>query len=327
MSNKIDESNYICLSAILRAREARLLSRERMERMLSESSYADACRVAADAGWPDMSEMGVDGINAVLDARRTEEFADIRDMIPDKALLALVCLQYDCHNAKVLVKSGGDTSRSASLFSAAGCYTVEELQEVYDNEESGGALPDGFAEAIHEAKWSLARTGNPQLADYLLDRAYFAELLKTAQLAEKPFLETYVRSHIDKVNLRSLLRTLDMGRRGDLLANALIEGGDVGLEQISDPTLTKEDIARLYAVTIFADAAEAPDMTSFEKAADNAEKEYISGGSLIPYGPEVVLEYAAALENEIVSLRIILTGKRMGIGEETLRERLRESYV
>ena len=310
---------------MLRAREAKLLGREQFERMLSESGFAEAARVASDAGYADMTGMDAAGINAALNARYAAELEDMREMLPDKALLRILCLQYDCHNAKVLVKSGG--SAEGGLYSPNGCYSLEELKAVYDAESGSGELPEGFAEAIRAARTALARTGNPQLSDFLLDKAYFALLLEEAEATGRDFYTGYVRNRIDKVNLRSLLRTLDMNRRGDLLANALIEGGNVGLDAIADPGLTREEIARLYNVTIFDRAAEENGMTAFEKAADNAELDYIGGGSLIPFGPEVVLEYFTALENEIMSLRIILTGKQMGIGADTLRERLRENYV
>ena len=68
-------------------------------------------------------------------------------------------------------------------------------------------------------------------------------------------------------------------------------------------------------------------MTDFEKAADNAEQESLQSATLISFGPEVVVEYLSALEGELMSLRIVLTGRRMGIAPATLRERLRESYV
>ena len=311
---------------MLRAREARLLRAEQLERMLSDS-FADACRTAAEAGYQDMSGMDTDGVNAALAARRAEELADLRELAPDKSLTRLLCLQYDCHNAKVLVKSGGDTRKDAALYSPDGCFTVEQLKAVYDADSDDGELPPRFAEAIRAAKVALARTGNPQLADFLLDKAYFALMRDEAEATGRSYYTDYVRNRIDKVNLRSLLRTLDMGRRGEALASALIEGGSIGLDQISDPALTREDIVKLYAATPFGAAAEAEGMTGFEKAADNAELEAIAGGSLIAFGPEVLLEYVSALDNEIMALRIILTGKLLGVGADTLRERLRENYV
>ena len=320
----IKAQDYICLSAMLRAREAKLLGREQFERMLTEG-FAEVCRAAADAGYADMSDMDAAGINAALAARYAAELEDVREMLPDKALMRLLCLQYDCHNAKVLVKSGG--AAEGALYSANGCYTVAELKEAYDSEAGDGDLPPELAEAIRAARAALARTGNPQLSDFLLDKAYFTLMLAQAEATGSAFYVGYVRNRIDKVNLRSLLRTLDMGRRGDLLANALVEGGSVGLDLIRDPALTREDIVKLYAPTPFDRAAEEAGMTAFEKAADNAELDYVASCGLIPFGPEVVLEYFTALENEVMSLRIILTGKRMGVGADTLRERLRENYV
>ena len=310
---------------MLRAKESKLLTREQIERMVSEPGFAEACRIAAEAGYADMSGMDAAGINAALETRYTSELEDIRELVPDKSLLRLLCLQYDCHNAKVLVKSGGEAD--GGLYSENGCYTVEELKTVYDAENENGELPEIFAEALSAAKTALARTGNPQLSDYLLDKAYFETMRAEAASTGRPYYMNYVRNRIDKVNLRSLLRTLEMGKRGELLANALVEGGSVEIDQIRDPALTREDVLRLYSTTIFAHASESADMTGFEKAADNAELEELGGGSLIAFGPEVVLEYFAALENEIMALRIILTGKRMGLGADALRERLRESYV
>ena len=47
----------------------------------------------------------------------------------------------------------------------------------------------------------------------------------------------------------------------------------------------------------------------------------------IPFGVEVVIGYVAACEAELTNLRIILTGRMAGLKADTIRERLRESYV
>ena len=88
-----------------------------------------------------------------------------------------------------------------------------------------------------------------------------------------------------------------------------------------------KDLIRLFAPTILGKAAAAQGMTQFEKEADNAVRDYVLQSNFVSFGQEVLVEYLSALENEITSLRIILTGKRMGIPEAKLRERLRESYV
>ena len=47
----------------------------------------------------------------------------------------------------------------------------------------------------------------------------------------------------------------------------------------------------------------------------------------IPFGAEIAIGYIFALEYEIKNLRLVLAGKEAGLSPETIKERLRESYV
>ena len=304
-----------------------MLSSAKLERMLAEPSFSDACRIATEGGYADMSAMDVAGINASLAEFRAKELAAIAALAPDTSVLDLFRMKYGYHNAKVIVKSLGDPEKDADLLSDAARFTPEEVLEVYRSETGDGELPEAYAKAIREARTALARTGNPQIADYILDKAFFAEQLREAKKSGKPFIVDFVRLQIDKSNLRSALRTLGLDRREELLDYALIEGGTVSVEELRAALDSKEDLQRLYAPTVFGKAAGASGMTQFEKEADNAVREYVLRSSFVSFGQEVLIEYISALENEITSLRIILTGKRMGIPEAKLRERLRESYV
>lgn len=328
MSRKqFKDNQYICLSAILRAKEAKMLSRSQMERMLTESSFQDVCRIASECGYVDMCSMDVAGVNAALAEARAKQLAEIGDLIPDPAVLDLFRMKYGYHNAKIVVKSRGDIEAYRDIISDARRYSVDELLEVYRSDYDNGVLPEDYANAIREAKSALARTGNPQLSDYILDKAYFSEQLREAEKYRKPYITEYVRLQIDKANLCSLMRTIDMEKREERLQYALIEGGNISVDEISGAVESREDIVLLFAPTIFAKAAAAATMTEMEKEADNAIREYVQRVNYVSFGPEVVIEYISTLENEIMSLRIILTGKLMGIPAEKLRERLRESYV
>lgn len=325
--SRVKDKDYLLLSAVLRAREARLLTNADYERMISASSCAEACRIASEAGYPDMSDMSVRSTNDTLAQHCTDELSEIRGLIPDESLLDLFRMKYGYHNAKLLVKSCGRLESCRHLISNSARFTMDQLREVYDTDEGDGALPHVYAQAIRDAKSALARTGNPQLAEFILDKAYYGDLLIHAGKTGKTYIIDYIRNQIDRTNLRSTLRTMYMGRRGELLKYALIEGGHISIDEILESMETKDELIRLYSSSIFHKAAEAPTMTQFELEADNAIELYLSIGSFIPYGPEVVVEYIAALENEIMSLRIILTGRKMGINPEALRGRLRESYV
>ena len=327
MSKRIKDNEYICLSAVLRAKEARLLNKSQLDRMLSEREFSDACRVAAEGGYEDMSGMDVNGVNAALARYRAGEVGEISEMVPDPMVLNLFRMKYDYHNAKVLVKSGGDLEKNKHLISDSARFSAEKLLEVYQAEEGNGGLPRGCADAIRDARNALARTGNPQLADFILDKAYFAELLAEAAKSKKTYITDYVRMQIDQANLRSVIRTAGMAHREELLDKALIEGGTIGVAELIEAAESKERLVDLYASTELAKAAATADLSLFEREADKAMQEYMLRVNYVPFGPEVLMEYLSALEYEITALRIILTGKLMGLPEAKLRERLRDRYV
>ena len=324
---KVKDTQYLMLSAVLRAKEAKLLSGADYERMLTEPSFTEACRIAADKGYEDMSHMDIKGVNAALARYRASELVEICDLIPDQSLLDLFRMKYGYHNAKLLVKSGGDLSSCAHLISDSARFTMDQLREVYESEEGNGALPKVYADAIRDSRNALARTGNPQIAEFILDRAYYHDMLAHAEKTGKLYIIDYVRNRIDRTNLRSTLRTMYMGRRGELLKYALIEGGHISIDEILGSMETKDELIQLYSSSIFHKSAAAPTMTEFELEADNAIELFVASGNYISFGPEVVIEYIAALESELMALRIILTGRLMGISTEALRGRLRDSYV
>ena len=327
MSKKMKDNQYICLSAILRAKEAKLLTQAQIERILSEREFSDACRIAMEGGYEDMSCMDVNGVNDALARFRAQQVAELDELVPDYAVLDLFRMKYGYHNAKVIVKSGGDLEKNRYLLSDSARFSEEELLEVYQSEDGDGMLPHGYAVAIREARNALARTGNPQLSDFILDKAYFAEMLKEAGKSDKTYIADYIRMQIDQANLRSLIRTKGMPRQKELLRGALIEGGSISPDEILGALGSHEQVVALYSGTEFRKAVDEADLSMFEKEADNALHNYVMQVNMVSFGPEVIIEYLSALEHEITTLRIVLTGKLMGIPEEKLRERLRDRYV
>lgn len=323
MSKKIKDTDFLFLTANLRAKEAKMLTKDRMERMLTEPGFADAARLLTDCGYEDMSEMNSAQINKALGKHFAEELEEFYLNVPEKSIADMFRLKYEYHNAKVIIKDGGLKESGERLLSDCGRTSIEEIIRIYLTEEG---VMNTFSRAIVESKETLARTGNPQLADFVMDAAYFEELLQFAAKTRSNYIMDYARLLIDSTNLRSAVRALLMSRR-ELLEKALVAGGTVDAQLFLTTVRSREDVVALFANSIFSKAAEAPTMTLFEREVDNAINDYLARSQLVGFGPEPALAYLAALENEITSIRIILTGKLMGIDPEQLRERLRESYV
>ncbi len=116
-------------------------------------------------------------------------------------------------------------------------------------------LPETLANAMEEAKATLARTANPQLADFVLDKAYFSRASRRCRQGGQPSSCCgYAAILIDSANLRSAVRTLRMGKGQDFLREVLIPDGNVGAERVANAT-DKDSLAALYAHSALEKAA------------------------------------------------------------------------
>jgi V/A-type H+-transporting ATPase subunit C len=149
------------------------------------------------------------------------------------------------------------------------------------------------------------------------------------------YLEGYVALMVDTANLRCLVRALRMKKSPEFLKGVLFEGGRVSHSGILSVAANGGDrLTELYAPTVLADAAllggaalSGGGLTGFERACDNALTRYLGEAKYIPFGEAPVIGFLAALESELVNLRILLAGRQAGLGKDVIRERLRESYV
>lgn len=330
MSNKNEA--YLCLSAMLRAREPKLLTNERAERMLDAPSFEEAAKLLTDCGYEDMSSMSAGEIETALAEHRAEVLSELEQLSPSKDIVDVFKMKYDYHNAKTLVKAEAMGTDPSRLLSASGRIAPEELTAAY-NEGRWAELPDVMGDAMAEAKAVLARTSNPQLADIVLDQAYFTELKNAAQATESDFLIGYAELLTDCANLKSAVRTLRMGKNGDFLQSVLLSGGSVDEARIAAAG-DIDGVAALFSATVLdkaaalgVEAVSGGSVTAFELACDNAVTAYLTDAQLISYGCEPVIAYMAAVEGEITAARMILTGRLSGVSPEIIRERLRDLYA
>lgn len=321
---------YLSLSAMLRAREPRFLNAERAGRMLEASSFEEAAKLLTDCGYPDLSQATAGQIEQTLTQRRIQALNELQNLCPEGAVVDFFRMKYDTHNAKVLLKSEAMGVDGSALYSHAGRIAPEKLQEAWQ-EEKLSELPKTFAEALTEARNTLARTANPQLSDFVLDRAMFEEMLDAAKTADCPFLTGYVKLLIDSCNLKSLVRTARMQKDEGFLRDVLLPGGGADRDRL---LAAGEGFAALFAHTplekaaaLGAEVLEGGSMTAFERACDDGVNAYLRSAKLVSYGPEAVVAYLAAVEGEITAVRMILTGKLSGVAPEAIRERLRELYA
>lgn len=333
MSNNIKDTDYLVISAQIRAMENTLLTPERMEQLLTARSDEEVARILQECGYPAVSGAKPEELDAALTAAREETLRSLGDIAPDAGYLDVFRLKYDYHNAKAVLKAAAMGRTPDSMLTALGRVAPESVKKAGAGEDAD--LPPMLADAMAEAKAVLETTRDPQLSDMVLDRWYYREQLSAAEATGSEFLTGYVRASIDAANLRSLVRTLRMGKPAAFLRSVLFEGGTVGEESILAVAESGgSGLAELYASTALREAAESGAralsggaLTEFEKLCDDAVSEYLSGARLVAFGEAPLVAYLAARETEYINLRIILMGRSAGLDAQTIRARLRRSDV
>lgn len=332
-SKKIRDTDYLFLSARLRALEATLLSRARMERMLDAPTAEDAAKVLTECGYAELSRVDVDTVNQMLTDARDSLMAELGEAALDPRMVDVFKVKYDYHNAKVLLKSEARGEDASRLMVEAGRIPAKALADAFTAGDYAALSPQ-LGAALAEARELLNATKDPQQSDLLLDRAYFEELMELARETGSEFLLGYVRLVVDAANLRTCVRVLRMGKDSAFLRKVLFAGGEQDTERLAalaDGTGSLEDV---FAFTRLAQAAELGSkavgggpLTAFERACDNALAAYLVSAQQVPFGEQPLIAYLAARDNEQTAIRIILTGRLAGLPADLIRERLRDSYV
>lgn len=331
--SKIKDTDYLFLSAKVRTMERNLLNRDRMEQMLEAHSDLDAIRVLSECGYPEITEVNADTLNEMLSEERNRVFKEISNYVPDPVVMDVFKIKYDYHNAKVILKSEALGIEADRLFMDIGRVPAAEMKETIRSSEFL-SLPPILKKAVMEAREVLGTTKDPRMADSILDQAYFEDMNELAKAAESDFLAGYVRTTIDIANMRSIVRTMRMGKGVEFLEGVLFDGGDVGTRRILSVVSAGGTVEDLYTTSTLKDAAEAGtaaarggSLTRFEKLCDDALNTYVSKAKYVAFGEAPIIAFLAAKENELTAVRIIMTGRLAGLPADTIRERLRESYV
>ncbi|SFP09208.1 V/A-type H+-transporting ATPase subunit C [Oscillibacter sp. PC13] len=334
MSKTIKDTDYLVISARIKAMETGLLTRERMEQILEARSDEEAAKILQECGYPALDARDPEALDAALSADREEMLADLSDGAPDTRYIELFKLKYDYHNVKALLKAEAMGTAPDGMLMDMGRVPVKELQAAVRSGELD-SLPPLLARAAEEAREVLNTTRDPQLSDTVLDRWCYRDMADLAEQTGSEFLKGYVQTVVDALNLRTLVRAIRMGKSEEFLRGVLLEGGSVAAASILTVCANRgSGLNDLYGPTRFQAAAEAGTaalkggaLTEFEKLCDDAVSEYLAGAQMVPFGEAPLVGYLAARETEYTNLRILLMGRGAGLAPEVIRSRLRQSYV
>ncbi|MGQ9778522.1 MAG: V-type ATPase subunit [Bacillota bacterium] len=308
----------------IRVLETRLLDRAKLERLAEAADLAEALAQLGETEYGPLVAAGLAPTEIAA-----AELARVRDLVLRLAEGApevdFLLWRWDLQNLKVLLR--GEVDRVG--LNRLGRYRPEEISTWFAKNDP--ALPAFFAEARRSGQEVLARTGDPQMMDAVLDRLYYDYGSKFWP-GRSELLAAYWTARIDLFNLKSFVRAKKLGLAPERLRQLLLPGGRVAVEvflaHLADGW---DEVAAWWVNTpysaILAAGGDPADLPALERAVDNFLLERIKPAKAVPLGLEPVLGYYLAKEHETRLVNLILAAKAARVSPARLKERLRHVYA
>ena len=329
------EKQYAYAVARIRSKELGLLTGAFIEQLLAAKDESECLRLLAEKGWSTgpSSQEGREGAEGgaedVLAAEREKTWALMRELVEDMGVFQVLLYETDYHNLKAAVKASVMGAKPDKLMLEGGSAPPAEIRKAV-SEQKWEELPEGMREPAKRAFSALLHTRDGQLCDVILDKAALIAIGEAAARAESGLLREYGEEKVAAADIRIAARCAKTRKPLEFIREALAPCSSLDWENLAASAARGEgELLAYLSSTSWAGAAEAlsKSFSAFEKWCDDRLMEKIRPQKYNPFTVSPLAAYVLARENEIRMVRMILSGKRNSLPEDSIRERVREMYV
>lgn len=320
------DDQYIYAVARIHTKEMALLDKLTIDQLMICKTYMECLRLLSDKGW---GRTGSETAEELLTVEREKTWEIISELVKDMSVFNTFLIANDFHNLKAAIKMAYINDEIPKAFVNNGTLPYEQiLKAVEENEYSN--LPEYMRESAKEAYEVLFHTGDSQLCDCILDRASLTATYESGKKSKNDVLFQYAELKVVAANINIAIRGVKTGKSLEFFKKSLAECETLNKDElIAAAIVDLEQIYGYLSTTKYARAVEAikESPSSFERWCDNLIIEQIKPQKYNSFSVSPLAAYILARENEIKSVRIILSGKLNGLSDGSVRERLREMYV
>lgn len=323
----LHDLEYTYAVARIRALEVSLLSQSVIEQLMACKNERQCVQILVEKGWGD----GTGTLDAVDMLKREEEkiWEVVSDLAPDLSVFDVLSYNKVFHNLKAAIKIVCTGVDNRAVFYNDCSIPGDIMLQIVQNKEFQ-RLPSHMAQAAAEAYDTLLHTGDGQLCDVIVDKAALEAILQAGKDSGEEMIEHYAESITAIANIKIAVRCQKTGKSIEFMKRAMAKCDTVNVEQLAKAAASGMDAVKEYLLgTEYAKGAQALEdsPSAFERWCDNRMMETIKPQKYNAFSVGPLFAYVLARENEIKTVRIILSGKQNDFPDEVIRERIREMYV
>ena len=318
---------YTYAVARIRALEVSLFSNAVIEQLIACQSYEQCIQFLAERGWGD-NDTSADA-ERMLKREEEKIWQVMKELSIDMKKFDVLSYPKLFHNLKAAIKEVCTEDTGRDIYYEDAAVPGKEMLEII-REKDFGRLPGIMSSVAAEAYDTLLHTRDGQLCDIMIDRAALDAIYKAGMEAEDKIIRDYAESAVAVADIKIAVRSQKTAKTIEFMKRAMAECKSISVDQLSRAALNGPEAIRDYlAGTEYAGGAEAlaESPSAFERWCDNRIIQTISPQKYESFTIGPVVAYVLARLNEIKTVRIILSGKRSELPDDSIRERVREMYV
>lgn len=326
----MSDKQYYYAVARIRSKELTLLSAPFIEQLMGAKTVAEALRMLQDKGWAvGEGSSESERVEKMLRAEKTKTWDLMGELVDDLSVFSVLRVSYDYHNLKAAVKEALTSDRHRDIFSDEGTIEAEVFRKAVAGRDFS-LLPEEMRKVAEEALDTLLTTHDGQLCDIILDRAALKAIHEAGKRSGSDILALYGELMVASADIKIAVRAARTGKDRKFLEQALAECDTLDVKRLSTAASEGFDaICEYLSMTRYHDAISElkTSPSAFERWCDNLIIRNIRPEIHHPYTVGPLAAFCIARENEIKTVRIVLSGKINDLPEMSVRERVREMYV
>ncbi|HAN21995.1 MAG: V-type ATP synthase subunit C [Clostridiales bacterium GWF2_36_10] len=322
----MSDNLYTYAVARIRSKELTLLNKSVLDQLLASNKYEDCIQILIDKGWGNADSQTLEQLLAY---EREKTWSLMGELVDDLSVFDTFLYENDFHNLKAAIKQVYINEEVSEIYITHGTVSPEIIYKSV-KEHNFSVLPLFLQTCAEEAYQVQMHTGDSQLCDVIIDKATLETIYVQGKKSGSELLAEYVELKIATADIKIALRGNKTKKNKEFLDRAIVDCDSLDRNKLISCALDSlETIYGYLETTDYSDAvAEMKKSSSaFEKWCDNLIIEKIKPQKYNPFSLSPLAAYILARENEIKSVRILLSGKLNGLSEDSIRERLREMYV
>lgn len=323
-----EDTSFGFAVARIRAKENTLLTSQALDNLMACRTYEDCVRLLLERGWEGTEN---DSPEELITKQQDATWQLMRELCSEKEIKFFDIFRYadDFHNLKAAIKEAYIQKEVPNVYMENGTIPVSTFKKCAADGEFS-ALPMNMMKAGKEAYDVLFHTGDSQLCDVIIDKAALEAIYKVGKDSKNPLLKDYVELKCGAANINIAIRSAKANKDVEFLKRAFVDCESISTQRLIEATRNSIDSVYDYLdQTTYKEAGnyikESP--AAFERWCDNKMMNVISSQKYKSFTIGPLAAYVLAKENEIKSVRMILSGKVNNLSDEAVRERIRDTYV